>query len=74
MTCAAAARDEFRYPLSAEHNGASPREILQQDYRLNGPLSAEEAFIFNEGMTAASPETAAIVDRRFGCRVQVRER
>jgi hypothetical protein len=39
-----------------------------------GPLSAEQAFIFKRGMTAASPEAAAAtVNRRFGVRVQVRE-
>jgi len=52
----------------------APEKFSSRTTASMGPLSAEEAFIFEEGMTAASPETAAIVDRRFGCRVQVRER
>jgi hypothetical protein len=55
----------------------SPREILTSSRTAAsmGSLSAEEVSIFNEGMTAGSPETAgAVVARRFGVRVQVGER
>jgi hypothetical protein len=38
-----------------------------------GSLSAEEAFIFNEGMTAASLETAAAVASWCGIPLPVRE-